>query len=195
MRSRSVRRWRNVAVGVAAAAVTGAGVLATAPNASAATQPVVAIHQLKTANSSDFLSSRMPTEGAPAYSLMVPRFQYQVWDFPSGQAPAGFHQIFRGFNPATGHHFVTKDPTGGQLGPVQFSLGWLADNERVAKRNSNGSCADKTSPQMQLRNTRSDKHEFGPFAVTGSDDRKAEQSNHDVVEELGFAPCRKPPTT
>jgi hypothetical protein len=189
-----VRHWRSVAVGVAVAAVTGAGVLATSPDASAATRPVVAIHQLRTATGSDFLSSRIPTEGAPAYSLMAPRFQYQVWDFPAGQAPAGFHQIFRGFNPATGHHFVTKDPTGGPLGPVQFSLGWLADDERVAKRNSNGSCADKTSPQIELRNTRSAKQGFGPFVVTGSDDDKA-FVHGDVVEGLGFAPCRTPPTT
>lgn len=118
-------------------------------------------------------NQRQP-EGAPTYALMGSRSRYQVWDF-SDPAPAGFHQVYRQYDPATGQHTATRDANGSE-----FALGWLADTEQVAE--STGPC-EEYFPLLVAA---------GQAEQTAVFDTNDEKFLGAIKEELGFGPCKPP---
>ncbi len=173
-------RARTVVMAAGMAAAAAAASIGVASAASADTIPVIPIYQLTTATGSDFLSSPAPDEGAPTYTLMAPRFQYEAWNFAPGTAPAGFQQIYRHYS--GGQHFVSTDPAGAE-GP----LGWLANNPALAEANSGRSCEGKSSPELRVENAATQP------VVASDDDKNSSVSTGNVIVSLGFGPCRQAP--
>ncbi len=162
--------WRSLAVTGAVAVIAGAGVV-TADAALADTNAVATIYQLT--NGSDTMSSRSSVEAAPWYSALGQPWQYQVWDF-SDPAPAGFHRIYRRYDPSTGQHTVTKDANNSE-----FALGWLADTKEAAA--SLGPCTDGYFPPLDAA---------GQAAQTAVFDTAGDKYLGYTKEALGVGPCK-----
>lgn len=207
-------RKASVGAGVVALAVAGMfGTMAPAQAAAAGTE--VDVYQSRTADHRDYLPTLYPAEGAPAY--IDPQVEFAVWHFPADQVPPGFRAVLRGYNPATGVHFLTTDPGGAGRGAIEGTIGYLAVDRATAVANSRFDCnvtpppgfsAGSGSSRVSVwdRNGRLGNYQTQPdgsfryvpapsifFAFAERHGDLAGRPPGVEVEELGYGPCNAAP--